>query len=107
MGQTLFHLLTCVERYLAVVYPITYLSLRKAQWVRIRNVTIICVWLMCFVFTGPFCVKTKDPVRISASCVTFFTKFMISFCSLSVLCALNHPGPGEGVGAESRQTNQS
>ncbi len=39
-GQTLFHILTCVERYLDVVHPITYLSLRTARGIRVRNVTI-------------------------------------------------------------------
>ncbi|KAI9531409.1 hypothetical protein NQZ68_041620 [Dissostichus eleginoides] len=29
VGQALFHLLTCVERYLVVVHPITYLGLRQ------------------------------------------------------------------------------
>lgn len=38
-GQTLFHLVTCVERYLAVVHPITYLGLRKSGRLRIRYIS--------------------------------------------------------------------
>lgn len=106
IGQTFFHLLTCMERYLAVVHPITYLSLRKAKWVRIRNVTIGCVWLMCFVLTGLIFVKDKGPINIIAFCVTSFAILIVSFCSLSVLCALTHPGPGEGVGGR-QQVDQS
>ena len=30
-AQIYFHVLTCVERYLAVIHPITYLSLKKAS----------------------------------------------------------------------------
>eukprot|EP00064_Thunnus_orientalis_P023959 superscaffoldBa00009649_g24223 len=52
-AQMFFHILTCVERYLAVVHPVTYLGLRKARGIRIRNITIGCVWLLCFVTTGP------------------------------------------------------
>eukprot|EP00064_Thunnus_orientalis_P019247 superscaffoldBa00004732_g19363 len=52
-AQMSFHILTCVERYLAVVHPVTYLGLRKARGIRIRNITIGCVWLLCFVTTGP------------------------------------------------------
>lgn len=47
-GETVFHVLTCVERYLAVVHPTTYLSLRKERGIRIRNFSIGCVWLFCF-----------------------------------------------------------
>ncbi|KAJ4918612.1 hypothetical protein JOQ06_027846 [Pogonophryne albipinna] len=43
VGKALFHLLTCVERYLAVVHPITYLGLRQGGGVRIRNLSIGCV----------------------------------------------------------------
>eukprot|EP00064_Thunnus_orientalis_P020341 superscaffoldBa00005544_g20476 len=41
-GEALFHLLTCVERYLAVVHPITYMGLRNARGVRVRNISIGC-----------------------------------------------------------------
>lgn len=46
-GQLAFHFLTCGERYLAVVYPTTYLKLKKEKGIRIRNITIGCVWLLC------------------------------------------------------------
>ncbi|XP_045921540.1 uncharacterized protein LOC123980989 isoform X2 [Micropterus dolomieu] len=31
-GEMLFHILTCVERYLAVVHPVTYLGLRQSAF---------------------------------------------------------------------------
>ncbi|XP_030287627.1 trace amine-associated receptor 1-like [Sparus aurata] len=40
LGQALFQLLTCVIRYLAVVHPITYIGLRRADRVWIRNISI-------------------------------------------------------------------
>ncbi|KAK2899691.1 hypothetical protein Q8A73_012820 [Channa argus] len=47
-GETFFHVLTCVQHYLAVVHPITYLSLRKHKGIRIRSITIGCIWLLSF-----------------------------------------------------------
>ncbi|KAG8005896.1 hypothetical protein GBF38_004938 [Nibea albiflora] len=52
-GQTLFHLLTCVDRYLAVVHPVTYLRLRQAGGVRIRNVSIGLSVLCVLIRPGP------------------------------------------------------
>ncbi|KAK7910075.1 hypothetical protein WMY93_014759 [Mugilogobius chulae] len=43
-GQIYFHSLTCVERYLAVVHPITYLRLKKRGGVTIRNISIGVAW---------------------------------------------------------------
>ncbi|KAK2899500.1 hypothetical protein Q8A73_012629 [Channa argus] len=52
-SKLFFHALTCVEHYLAVVRPVTYRGLKKAGGVRIRNITIGCVWLSGFVRPGP------------------------------------------------------
>ncbi|KAM3589936.1 uncharacterized protein V6R79_000297 [Siganus canaliculatus] len=98
-GQTYFHLLTCVDRYLAVVHPVTYLRLRTEKGARIRNIATGCVW---FLSSGKnwlkFFVSYKaiSPVMYSFMAATVM---ILCFCSLSVLCVLIRPGPGEGGGA--------
>ncbi|KAL7375419.1 hypothetical protein ABVT39_017034 [Epinephelus coioides] len=52
-GQIPFHMLTCVERYLAVIHPITYLGLRKRGGAIIRNVTIGLSVLCALIHSGP------------------------------------------------------
>lgn len=42
-GQTVFHLLTCVEHYLAVVHAVAYMRLRETGRVRIKNISIVCL----------------------------------------------------------------
>ncbi|XP_061566520.1 uncharacterized protein LOC133420748 [Cololabis saira] len=98
-GEMLFHLLTCIERYLAVVHPITYLSLRNKRGIRIRNISIGCVWLFSAVGTSFFFVNF---FIITSVCVLIFAVTMVSFCSLSVLRVLIRPGPGEQVGDKKR-----
>lgn len=95
-GQMLFNLLTCVERYLAVVHPITYLRLRKAKGIRIRNITIGCVWLLCFAALGVLYVQDHVSIVVFLFSFTALVIIVVSFCSLSVLCVLIRPGPGEG-----------
>lgn len=92
-GETFFHILTCVEHYLAVIHPITYLSLRKERGVRMRNIITGVVWLL----------TTAETSLLSFDLVTFVVEFCllvvfliaVCFCSVSVLCALIRPGPGE------------
>ncbi|KAK2863362.1 hypothetical protein Q5P01_002895 [Channa striata] len=93
-GQTLFHLLTCVERYLAVVHPITYQSLRRMEWVKIRNASSGCIWLFCAGFIG-FSILVSSFGSITNSCILVFALIVVSSCSFSVLNVLNHPGPGD------------
>ncbi|KAI9531407.1 hypothetical protein NQZ68_041618 [Dissostichus eleginoides] len=95
-GQAVFHLLTCIERYLAVVHPVTYMRLREKGGVRIRNVSILCSWLLCFGWIGITEYSTSFP-SVPIMCVTGISALGACFCSLSVLRVLKSPGPGEKV----------
>lgn len=92
VGGILFHVLTCLERYLAVVHPITYLHLKTERGVRVRNVAIGCVWLFCCIglVLATFQVFTKVEI-----CLLVFSLTTVSFCSVSVLWVLVRPSPGD------------
>ncbi|KAK2863388.1 hypothetical protein Q5P01_002921 [Channa striata] len=104
-GEMYFHTLTCVERYLAVVHPITYRRLRQSWGVRIRNISIGCIWLLCFQW---ICVKilynSNFPFIPFFSCLAF-SLLVVSFCSFSVLSVLIRPGPGD-VGGDDRRVDR-
>lgn len=90
-----FHVLTCVERYVAVVHPMTYLSLSKAGGIMIRNISIGCVWLICAGLVALRILITQNFTMILFFCNLVFSLIVISFCSLSVLRVLTRLGPGE------------
>ncbi|KAM8898514.1 uncharacterized protein AB9W97_009384 [Spinachia spinachia] len=92
-GQQLFHTLTCVERYVAVVHPVAYLRLRNQMGATARDVSIGCVWLLCFAYT--LIVLWGISSNIVSCCLTLFNFVVVSLCSLSVLCVLIGPRPGE------------
>ncbi|MEQ2207794.1 hypothetical protein XENOCAPTIV_018856, partial [Xenoophorus captivus] len=96
-GHTLFHVLTCIERYLAVVHPIFYLRLRGSSGVRMRNITVGCIWLISIVVMT-ITIGCNVPYATTSLVLLSFTSVAFVFCSLSVLCALSHPGPGKGGG---------
>ncbi|XP_024858255.1 uncharacterized protein LOC112449862 [Kryptolebias marmoratus] len=103
-AQLLFHILTCVERYLAVVHPVLYL--RNKNSIRLRTVIIVFSWLLSFVGTGVTSMAKHTVITIVSFCVVGFAVIVISYCSISVLCVLIHPVPGEGVG-DRQQVDQS
>lgn len=105
-GHVLFHVLTCVECYLAVVHPITYLSLRKAKCIRNRNVAIVFIWLLCFAGITIFIFQDYLFVPVLLCVGSLLLLAFICFCCLSVLCVLIRPGPGEGSG-DRKQADQS
>ncbi|KAJ0055654.1 hypothetical protein NL108_008833, partial [Boleophthalmus pectinirostris] len=98
-GQLYFHSLTCVERYLAVVHPITYLRLKKRGGVIIRSVSIVLVWVLS-VFNSLAILHSFRLENMIQVCLVISSLVLMSFCSVSVLCVLIRPGPGEGGGAK-------
>lgn len=94
-GEVLFHTLTCADRYIAVVRPILYLRMRNASGVRIRTISIGCVWLLSLGITSLNLIPSYAIKITLLLCLLSFAVIVSSFCSLSVLCALTHPGPGE------------
>lgn len=93
-----FHVLTCVERYLAIVHPIAYLSLSKTDGVTVRNISIGCVWLLCSGLITLRLLIFPNFTVILFFCNLAVSLIITSFCSLSVLRVLIRPGPGEEGG---------
>ncbi|XP_056587666.1 chemokine XC receptor 1-like [Triplophysa dalaica] len=103
-GRPLFQCLICVERYLAVVHPVTFL---KYKPLRYRIMCCTAAWIInlasCLCMFG-----------IISSNIVFFVKcysiqFLIFlsiqlFCCLAVLRALKQSGPGE-KGREREEEN--
>ncbi|KAJ0006099.1 hypothetical protein NQD34_013372, partial [Periophthalmus magnuspinnatus] len=106
-GQMLFHSLTCVERYLAVVHPVIYLRLRKGGGVTIRNICIIFVWAFSVTYTLLYRVLNNYLFFVMAGLVLHFALLpLVAYCSVYVLCVLIRPKPGE-QGGRKKQMDHS
>lgn len=99
-GETFFNTLTCLEHYLAVVHPITYLRLKRGEGQKIRNVISCCVWLLCLGL--PCLISNPYLFLIFDACILISCVSMTSFCSVTVLFFLIRPRPGEQGGKRDR-----
>lgn len=105
-GQMTYHILTCLEHYLAVVHPIFYRGLKNAKGIRRRNIVSGCSGLLWFSTLG---LHYSDNAFITFFILFFSTiiSFVaICFCSISVLCVLFRPRPAK-VGGCRQQVDQS
>lgn len=101
-----FDTLTCMERYVAVVHPITYRNFKNVKGVRVRNAAIGCAWLLSFLITSSMNVKIEILTAIIFLLATALCIAIVFFCSLSVLFVLIRPGPGKVSGSK-RQLDES
>lgn len=103
-GETMFHVLTCVERYLAVFHPVAYRGLRQSGGVKIRNVCVGCVWLLCAAIS---CVSVNQLLNIIfIFLLLVFASVAVTYCSISVLFVLIRPLPGE-AGVVHKKVNRA
>lgn len=96
--QMNFHLLACVERYLAVVQPITYLKLKKRHWILTINIIIFWAWLISF---GINSLMFQDKSLLISKIVISVLVLVIAivlFCSISTLGVLIRSRPGDRSG---------
>ncbi len=102
-GRPLFQCLMCVERYLAVVHPVTFL---KYKPLRYRVICSVIVWVANLVSGGIISIpSTSSSVYFGVLFVQFFLFFCIQlFCLVTVLRALKQSGPGERREEKTRKT---
>lgn len=81
----------CLEQYLAVLYPVSFFRYKGIQY-RIASDGI--AWLLSSAY-GLFVTNAVDPFPdIIFLFSHLFGTIVISFCCVSVLRVLKHPGPG-------------
>lgn len=98
LGQMCFHILTCMDRYVAVVYPVTYLSLKTTKWIKIRNITITCVWLCSWCFFTHLVYQNGRSLAYLLIGVETIGIFLIFVLNLYIVLSLirRHPGKKGG-----------
>nr|XP_057922592.1 mu-type opioid receptor-like [Doryrhamphus excisus]XP_057922593.1 mu-type opioid receptor-like [Doryrhamphus excisus] len=89
-GQVFLHMLTCMDRYLAVVHPVTYMGLKQKQG--LRNITIAGVWLIC-ILQSMFAKYNLYSIFMDIG-ILCLALIVVTVCSLLILCALIGPMKG-------------
>ncbi len=93
----------CVERYLAVVHPVTFL---KYKPLRYRVICFTAVWIITL-GSCLFCFLSKNCTYLWFMSIHLLIVFFIQmFCCLAVLRALKQSGPGERKEREKKTTQR-
>ncbi|XP_056301824.1 mu-type opioid receptor-like [Danio aesculapii] len=94
-GRPLFQCLICVERYLAVVHPVTFL---KYKPLRYRVICCAVAWILTFgsCLCSLFTIFPQTTVHVWYLTVQHKLVLCVQlFCLVAVLRALKQSGPGE------------
>ncbi|XP_026089813.1 G-protein coupled receptor 35-like [Carassius auratus] len=95
-GRPLFQSLICIERYLAVVHPVTFL---KYKPLRYRVICCIAAWIITL-GSCLFCLIMFFFSTVAMHACFYSVQFLLYlpiqlFCLVAVLRALKQSGPGE------------
>ncbi len=94
-GRPLFQCLICVERYLAVVHPFTFLKYKP-----LRYKVICCTAAWIHILGSCLCLMIASQFKIHTYIYFYLIYFLLFlfiqlFCLVAVLRALKQSGPGE------------
>ncbi|XP_064860591.1 C-C chemokine receptor type 8-like [Oncorhynchus nerka] len=94
-GRPLFQCCICVERYLAVVHPVTFLKYKPLRY-RVGCCGVVWMMVLGFCFAKLLGKYQSAWWKIFTLILNLLTISVMLFCCLAVLWALKRPGPGEG-----------
>ncbi|KAK6469013.1 proteinase-activated receptor 3-like [Huso huso] len=91
IGGPLFLCCICVERYMAVVHPVTYLGLKSLTY---RVLCSAVAWAIIFPFSFYLSITAFEfPTYVVSGVISAFFIFMV-FCNISILRVLRKSAPG-------------
>ncbi|XP_051806720.1 proteinase-activated receptor 3 [Acanthochromis polyacanthus] len=90
-SSPLFLSCICLDRYMAVIHPITFTELKDRQH---RAVLAIVVWLITLAYATAKCVgNIYNFEKVFTAMILAAFAFMV-FCNIAILWALRQSGPG-------------
>ncbi|MBN3322746.1 GPR4 protein, partial [Atractosteus spatula] len=90
-GGTLFLCCVCVDRYLAVLHPITFLRIKDRKY---RLTCSVSVWTIILAFSIHFALNKTDYNEQIFTAIFTMAFIVMIFSNLSILRALRQSGPG-------------
>ncbi|XP_026094151.1 G-protein coupled receptor 4-like [Carassius auratus] len=105
-GRSLFLCLMCLERYLAVVHPVTFLKYKPLRY-RVICSTVVCILTLgSCLFSMFILMALNNTAHTWFFTVQIFLFFSIQlFCLVAVLRALKQSGPGDRAREREEENN--
>lgn len=105
-GQMTFHTLTCVERYLAVIHPFTFMRMQKGSRLMARDIIIWYVWLLNCALLCIIVTEKMNIFLIMYLMHQALSLAIISFCSIAILRVLRQSRVGSSLKGKVDQSKQ-
>ncbi|XP_023674366.2 hydroxycarboxylic acid receptor 2-like [Paramormyrops kingsleyae] len=93
-SSSLFLSCICLDRYMAVVHPITFAALKDRQH---RSVCAAVVWVLTLAYAAAKCVGTIVKFEKAFTVMILANFTIMLFCNISILFTLRRSGPARDV----------
>lgn len=104
-GRPLFLTCVCLECYVAVIHPVTY---RARKGLTSRFLITLFNWIVTVIQGIYFARSQFNTSSLGPILILIMTLPVILFCDISILSALNKPGPtGRSIDPQKRRARQT